>query len=937
MKKKSRIALLVLALLLSLELATAGNSLPQQSPPKPQAPQDAGQAAPAVPQSGTNAKPPEAKKPEEAKPAEEKPFDEVVKDMEVMKGLFTFYRKAEENKILMEILPEQLNKMFLFAASTDQAVGERGLYAAQMGGDFPFVFRRIGKNIQWVMRNTSFLAASGTPQARATARSFPDAILGSAKIQSKPHQERKSILLDVSEMFLSDLPGFVNFLNQVYQPTNYRFDKNNSAVGAVKTFPENVLLEIGLHYSTENPRALSITLPDARSVPIVVKYELSALKETGYKPRAADDRVGHFHTVQQDFTSDRPTTPYLRYITRWQLEKADPSPAAGGASAKLSPPKQPIVFWLENTIPVEYREWIAEGALLWNKAFERIGFKDALVVKQQPDPADGVTDWDPADTRYSTIRWFAGVDASFAIGPSRANPFTGQIYDADIGISEGIIRFTRRFGEEFAGPVVQEAEEATWFSAPWSRNPRFQCNYANGLAHQAALGVAVLEARGMLTPDMEQKLMREYIIELVAHEVGHTLGLRHNFRASTILKVNELNDVQKTDQIGQTSSVMDYNPVVIAPKGQTQGHFLTPTLGPYDYWAIEYAYKPTEGDEKAELARIASRVADTMLPYSTDEDALGTFSPSAIDPLANQFDQADDPIAYFRERVGIVNELWASEETKLAKPGEGYQALRRALARGLGEYNRGLVTSSKFIGGIYHVRDHVGDPGDRSPFMPVPAAKQREALEFLRTYAFSEKAFQLPPSLLNKLAVERLPGLDFISYFTVQRLDYPWHDAVLNMQRSVLNRLYHPIALARIQDNELRFAAKEKPFTMADLFQGLDRAIWSELDTGAAKISSLRRNLQREHLKQLIRLTLRPAPTPPTTPPVGFVIPMLPTPRPPEDATTLARASLVGIQTKIRKALAAGTVSDATARAHLQETQARIASTLQAQIQKPLE
>ena len=926
MRKESRIGLLALALLVSLGLVISTTAFAQATA--------AAQAA---------AKPSEEKKSEEkkseekkadaAKPGEEKSFDDTVKDMEVVKGLFTFYRKADENKILMEILPDQLENMFLFAASVDQSVGERGLYASQMGGDFPFFFRRVGKNVQWVMKNTSFTAAGGTPAARATARSFPNAILAVAKIQSKPHPERKSILVDVSDLFVSDLPAFAIILNQAYRPTNYRFDKNASAVAGVKAFPENVLLEVWLHYTTENPQTPSVTLPDVRSIPIAVKYELSTLKETGYQPRLADDRVGHFLTIQQDFTSDRPSSPYVRYITRWQLEKADPS-------AKLSPPKQPIVFWLENTIPVEYREPLKQGVLLWNKAFERIGIKDAIVVKQMPDDAD----WDPADTRYNTIRWFAGVDATFAIGPSRANPFTGQIYDADIGFSEGIVRFTRRSAEEFVAPVVQEGQETAAVLArvgglapAWSRNQRFFCDYADGLAQQAAFGVSVLDERGMLTPEVEEKLMREFLIEVTAHEVGHTLGLRHNFRASTILKLNELNDIAKTDELSQSSSVMDYNPIVIAPKGEKQGHFAPPTLGPYDYWAIEYAYKPIEGKEKEELAKIASRVADPLLPYSTDEDAIGTYSPRSIDPLANQFDQSSDPIAYFRQRIGIVNELWASEESKLAKPGEGYQVLRRALVRGIGEYNRGLLTSSKFIGGIYHYRDHVGDPSGRVPFTPVPAAKQREALDFLRTYAFSDKAFQLPPGLQDRLAIERLPDLDFLRYYSTPRLDFPWHDTVLSLQRAVLNRLYHPITLARIQDNELRFAANEKPFTMADMFKGLDSAIWSELDSGATKVSSLRRNLQREHLKQLIRLALRPAPPAPPTTLSPFSLPEPPTPRPPEDATTLARASLVEIQAKIRKVLAAGAVTDTTTRAHLQETQGRIASTLQAQVEKPLE
>ena len=908
---------------LSLLICTTVMLPRRASAQHPTTPQDTGKAAK---DTQAAAKPDDAKKAEAPKPTEEKTFAEVVKDMEVKQGLFTFYYKADENKLLMEIQPGQLDKVFMLAGTTERAIGERGLYASQQGGSFPFVFHRVGKSVQWVEKNASFTAAPGTPAARYTDRSFPDAILGSAKVASKPHPERNSVLVDTAELFVSDLPGFAPALNQVYQPTNYRFDKTSSWVGTLKTFPENVLLDVWLHYVTDNPRTPSVTLADQRSVPLLVKYDISAIPETGYKPRLADDRVGQFLTVHQDFTSDRPVSPYTRYINRWQLEKADPS-------APLSPPKQPIVFWLENTVPVEYRPWFTEGVLLWNKAFERIGIKDAIVVKQQPDNAE----WEAADTRYSTIRWFAGVDATFAVGWSRANPFTGQTYDADIGFAEGIIRFTRRDAEEFIEPVVSASLEEAPAPTLWGRHALLRCDYAEGLVQQAGLGMSVLEARGELSPEVREKVMHEFIVEVTAHEVGHTLGLRHNFRASTILGVKELNDLKKTEEIGQTGSVMDYNPLVVAAKGDKQGHFLTPTLGPYDYWAIEYAYKLIQGDEKAELARIASRVADPMLPYSTDEDALGTYSPLAIDPLVNQFDQSSDPLAYFKQDIGTIHELWGSMESKLTKPGEGYQVLRRSMGRSIGEYNRALLTSSKYIGGIYHVRDHVGDPNGRPPYTVVPAVKQREALEFLRTNAFSEKSFQLPPGLLNKLAIERQEGLDFISYFTVQRIDEPWHDIVLALQRNVLNRLYHPVLLNRVLDNELRFAANEKPFTMADMFHGLDTAIWSELDTNPAKISSLRRNLQREQLKQLVRLTLRPAPGGGGPPPVGVIFPVPPTPRPPEDATTLARASLASIQGRIKQALASGRVTDATTKAHLEETHARIAATLQAQVEKTAE
>lgn len=850
----------------------------------------------------------EGKKAEEKKKFEdEKSFNDVTKDMDVIKGLFTFYRKTDEGKIYLEIQTNQLEQIFLFSGSIEQSVGERGLYSAQMGGHFPFLFRLVGKQVQWIVKNTTFTAEKNTPAERATKRSFPNSILASTKVISQPHPDRKSYLINISDLVLSDIPGFAPALKEAFKPSDYRFDRGTSSIAAVKSFPENALLTLWLNYVSDQPKVNATTVPDDRSIQIVVKYDFSALKETAYRPRFADDRVGHFLTLQEDFTSDRPSSPFVRRIHRWNLEKADPN-------AEVSAPKKPIVFWLENTIPVEYRQYMKQGALLWNKAFERIGIKDAIVVKQQPDDAD----WDPADTRYNTIRWFAGIDASFAIGPSRANPFTGEIYDADIGFSEGIIRSVRRMGEEFAGPILPLGEGApTRPKLLWDKNEQFQCEYANGLAEQAAFGVSVLESRGGLSAELEDRLMHEYLVQVTAHEVGHTLGLRHNFRASTMLKPEQLLDDKITDELSQSGSVMDYNPIVLAAKGEKQGHFVPTKLGPYDYWAIEYAYKQFPGDEAKELAKIAAKAADPQLGYSTDEDALGTYSPSAIDPLVNQFDQSSDPLAYFQTRISIIHELWGNMEKKLVHEGEGYQVLRRALVRGVNEYYRALVTASKFIGGIYHYRDHYGDPNGHIPYSPVSAAKQREALAFMQQHAFSEASFQLAPEVYNKVALERLPSLDGVSAMVNgSRLDYPWHDSVLGLQRAVLNRLFQPVTLSRIEDNELRFSAHEDHFRMAELFNALDSSIWSELDKSAAPITSLRRNLQREYLKQLIRLTTRSS--------AGS----------PEDATSLARASLVQLNQRIDERLRENSLKDQTTLAHLEETRARVKAALDAQVSR---
>ncbi len=841
---------------------------------------------------------------------EEKPFDEVIKDMEKLEGLFTLYRKADENKVLIELKPGQFDKDYLFSAKVERGVGERGLYGAMMMDEFVFNWRRIGKRVQLVRRNVRFRASSDSPVRRAVEKSFSDSIFASGKVASKPHPDTGGILVDLGEILLSsDLHNMAQRLENTYK-TPFRFDKENGGFGLLRSFPLNVELEALAHFRSDKIRERSVALPDPRSLQLSYRYSLVELPETGYRPRLGDDRIGHFLAVHQDFTSDERESPYVRYITRWHLEKADPK-------AKLSPPKQPIVFWLENSIPLKYRDAIKEGVLVWNKAFERIGFKDAMEARQQPDDAD----WDPSDVRYNTIRWFVAYDASFAIGPSHVNPITGQIIDADIGISEGIFRVRRREFEEVIEPLVEPAPGL------WPHlGPRFACDFSAGLAQQAAFGYELLQARGDLTPEMEERFMRQLIIGVVAHEVGHTLGLRHNFRASTVNQLDRLHDARRTSEVGLSGSVMDYNPPNIAVRGEEeQGDFFMTTLGSYDYWAVEYAYKPMENtrsaeEELSELQAIAARGADPLLAYATDEDALG-LSPRAIDPRSNQWDLSGDPLGFFEKRVKLARELWSNMEQKLLKPGKGYQVLRRAFNRSWNQYATAALNASKYIGGIYHHRDHYGDPNGRPPYLPVPASEQRRALEFLKANVFGPEAFAIPPRLLNRLAVERFQGLNWAELFQMERVDYPIHSQVLAIQRALLDRLYNQVTLNRLLDLEVKFEDPSERFAMADMFAGIRTAVWSELDgkPGGAAINSFRRNLQREHLKKLVALVLEPAP------------------KTPEDARTLARADLIELGGRIEAVLRdGGAALDAMSRAHLIETGALIKETLEARLARSL-
>lgn len=846
------------------------------------------------------------KEKEEKEDKKEKPFDEVVKEYKVIKGLFALYQKEDEGKVFLEIKPDQFDKIFL--CSVTRQAGD-GYYfdSASMMGRFPFIFKRVGKKVLFIHKNVYFRAEKDAAIHRAVARGVSDSIMGSAKIESQPHPERGSILVDPSGFFIQDIAMVSYFFEEHIKEVEYVFDEDTSYFGLLKSFPENTEIEVVLSFKSSKPK-LFPTVPDARSFQHVYHYSLLTLPETDYRPRLGDDRVGHFLTMHQDYTSVLRDTAYTRYINRWHLEKAEPK-------FKLSAPKKPIVFWLENTIPVEYREAVKEGILLWNCAFERIGFKDAIVVKQQPDDAD----WDPADARYNTVRWIVRPGRGYAVGPSRTNPFTGQIYDADIRVSADMLRYVFRGYEELVKPVAVGDSVATSLGMPGNCSQGF-CDYCIEAAQQAAFGWDLLCARGMVEPDNQvdvEKYLHDYLVHVIAHEVGHTLGLRHNFKASTIHSAEHLQDQQLMNEQGLTGSLMDYVPVNIAPEGQKQGPYFQTTLGPYDYWVIEYAYRPIDADggesEKAVLEGIASRCGDPKLLYGTDEDAFA--DARGIDPTCSRWDLGDDPIAYYRGRVALAQELWSKMEKEFEKEGKRYHKLRRVFWQGIRQYQVAVMNITKYIGGIYHRRDHIGDPNGRIPFEPVAAARQREALEFLQKHVFGQEAFNFSPALLNKLAPERF--WDFRgSIWKMKRIDYPIHDVVLSIQKRPLNYLYDPILLSRMLDIELRYHKGEEAFTMAGMFEGLRQTIWSEL-SGPGNINSFRRGLQRFHLDKLVTLVVNPA--------EGV----------PEDASTLARADLVALKDAIDRALS-GEGLNAYTRAHLDETRAKVEAVLKAGIERQL-
>jgi hypothetical protein len=425
------------------------------------------------------------------------------------------------------------------------------------------------------------------------------------------------------------------------------------------------------------------------------------------------------------------------------------------------------------------------------------------------------------------------------------------------------------------------------------------------------------------------------------HEVGHTLGLRHNFKGSSMLKNEQLHDTNITHKQGLVGSVMDYNPINLAPKGVKQGDYFTTTIGPYDYWAIEYAYKPLSGGTEGELEKlkeIANRGALPGNDYATDEDLFNN-----ADPLVNQWDLGSDPMKFAQDRLLLAKELLNNLADRVVDKGEGYQRARHAFTLLLGQYGDAAYLMTRYVGGEYMHRDHRGDPSGRDPFVPVPSAKQREALKFLQEQFLTDKAFQFSAELLRKLAADRWVhwGNEHVLFTDVE---YPLHERLLRIQQIVLDHMFDSEVLARIQNNSLKCDKNEEPLTIAEVFRCMTDGIWREFPPKAHKdgkeakhpvtTSIVRRNLQREHLNNLIRLVLGEK-----SPSGGmnFIIILFgnggSTAVPP-DARSLARMHLRDIGRRIEATLNdQQTVLEDTTRAHLQACQERIAKVLNASVQ----
>lgn len=838
------------------------------------------------------------------------PYAAHLKDAPPIPGMITLYRRG--NSLFAELNSQDYSSEYIVLISISRGIAQGQLLGGMswgFGDDWIWQFRKVDENVHVIRRNVRFKANKGSPEAHAVSNAYTDSVLFSLPIASKG--PKGGDLIDLTRIFMSDLPQISQAL------PGFGFAGDRSTFASVKGFEQNVEIEVAATYASSGTQEID-TVPDSRGVSINVHYSISKIPQTNYQPRLADDRVGYFLTAVKDFSSKGDREQFIRYINRWDLQKSD-------ASAKISPPVKPVKFWIEKTVPFKYEKAIYDGIYEWNKAFESAGFANAIVVERQPDNAT----WDPEDINYNTFRWIT-ANAGFAMGPSRVNPYTGQILDADIIFDADFLTSWKEEFENLTQKTVAQLTNGTYEETPEEKAARFfspkmarygECRLNHGMSMQFAFGSAAIMANA--DPKIQAENLDKFIMqglkEVTMHEVGHTLGLRHNFKASKWLSIKDMNDPEKAKN-GIVASVMDYSPANIVPKDWKQGDYYTQTVGPYDYWAIQYGYTPFSGGtagEVAELKKIASRSGEAPLAYATDEDTRGPDP----DPDSNRFDFGSDPIEFAKIRLQIVNELLPGMVERVTAEGDDYTQARRVFNILLAQRGQALYFASRYVGGLKTSRSHRGDKDGKVPVALVDPKTQRDVLSLLEENVFADKPYEFPPELYNALGWS---NWNHWGKEPASRKDFGVHNTVLMWQERVISQLLSPTTLDRLHDGEMRVSADADVLTTAELIERLTKSIFSEIETvkegdyttRKPAISSLRRNLQRSYLKSLSRLAMGSTSAP-------------------QDCQTIAYDQLSRLNQRMNALLQNNAIAaklDPYSRAHLQESKDRIQKVLDARL-----
>jgi hypothetical protein len=753
--------------------------------------------------------------------AAEKPKDKTAtiesktKNAKRIDGLFPLFLDSTDGKLYIQINAAQLNTEFIHFAYTENGVVAGGHHRGQFRGSRIFTIRKSYNNLEFTQVNTNYYFDPASALAKSKNANISDAPLAFEKIIAE-NKKTGDFLIDADELFLTEK---LHQIKEGGRPGAEGFKLGMLAKGKtqyinIRNFPQNTDLVVRYVYDNPAPTAGGEDVADARAVNVELQHSIIQVPKNNFQPRFDDARVGFFTEQVNDMTTPNAVN-YRDVIHRWDLQKKDPT-------ALLSEPVKPIVWWIENTTPVEYRETIKKAALQWNKAFEPIGFQNAVQVFEQPDTAS----WDAGDIRYNVLRWTSSPNPPFGgYGPSFTNPRTGEILGADIMFE--YVFLTNRFRAQKlfktdGGEIHTPAEliEALRNEESHTNLHGFQGCYAADCMHNEHMFAQSLLDAQNATAAEKSRLINESIYYLVLHEMGHTLGLMHNMKASQLHTPAELADPNLTYKTGLIGSVMDY-PAINLHKTKTNVQYCQTEPGPYDLWAIEYGYSQAVQDPAAEAARlkaITERSIEPKLTFGNDADDMR--SPGkGIDPRVMVNDLSSDAVGYGIDRIEMTQELMKNIKNTHTQDESSYQAMVGAYSSLSGAYSTMVGVMSRYIGGIYVNRPIPGQANAPFPYEPIPYFQQKRAMEAIVKYAFAPNAMEVPSDLIPYLQQQRR-GFGFFG----KEEDPKLHNRVARMQAEVLAHLLNPKTLLRINDTR----EYGNRYTLLEMMTAMSNGIFME-------------------------------------------------------------------------------------------------------------
>jgi hypothetical protein len=719
---------------------------------------------------------PKAKQPKAA--GELKKYAEVITaKARTSNGVFTFHRI--DDKVYYEIPPDAYGKLMLWTTEVAKAPAGIGWGGSALGDRVVRWERRDNKVYLWL------LSFEKHGDGKAVQRAVDSATLGSIIMSFNVEAEGRdrAAVINATPLFTSDVPEF-SARRLVSGAAGV--DDSRSYIDEVKAFPTNIETRSMLTFRMQQPGGpgqgapVAVVPGNLRSVSVLVHYSMTLLPERPMQGRFFDPRVGYFTRSFEDYTSSKNWVVKNQYIARFRLEKKDPK-------AAVSEPIKPIAFYVSREVPEKWRPYVKKGVEDWQPVFEKAGFKNAIICKDAPSAEDDPS-WDPEDARYSVIRWVA-VPVQNAMGPHVHDPRSGEIISAHIIMWHDVLK------------LVQQ-----WYFV--------QCGAQDPQAQQLPL-----------PEDLTGKLLRM----VVMHEVGHTLGLRHNHRASSAYSISQLRNPQFAEEHGTTASIMSYGRFNYVAQPEDKVKWLIPRAGPYDYFAIEWGYKPIPGAtspdaEKAELDRWAARQMEEPWLRFGGEDG-----PAVVDPSVKTENIGADSLeatALGLKNLDRVTDLLVPATTRLGEDDTLLKETYQSILSHRGNWFRAIAT---MVGGVVETRSLGGRGGDS--FTRLSKEKQQEAVRFLLEHAFTTPRKLLQPALVNRF-----------KYFGVA-------EDVMSQQQALLTNLLSGRRFHQMMDAEV--TNPEQAYTAMEFLTDVQNGVWSEVKAPQPTVDVCRRHLQRAYLEHL--------------------------------------------------------------------------------------